>query len=463
MIKYAGSFRDPSGFIFTANGCLCRQVNALYKEHYDHLMGSGLYDAFVENDFLIPHSEIDTTNIDDHGYKIIAPTVIEFVSYPYEWCFSQLKDAALLTLSIQKMALEYGMVLKDASAFNIQFQNSKPIFIDTLSFEIYQEGQPWIAYKQFCQHFLAPLAIMAHVDARLGHLLQSYIDGIPLSLAKKLIPFKKKLNAGIFLHLCLHAKMQEKYSNVKKIKNTDSSNLNVSKNALLGIISSLQKTISKIHWNIPKTEWIHYYQSTNYSDVGFEEKKEVVRGYLARINPGVVWDIGANTGCFSRIASSLGATTIAMDMDIGAVEWNYRQSRKKDSAPLTPLVVDIASPTPGLGWHGAERESLIDRGPADCVLALAIIHHLVITNNVPLNLVASFLAAISRYLIIEFVPKNDSQVQRMLANRVDIFNEYTIERFESECKKHFEIMDKYILRDSDRVIFLMKNISAAQE
>ena len=208
----AGSFRDPSGFLFYKNNILYRQVNTTYRENYNFFIESGLYQSLVDSKLLVPHIEEKTDVICGDGvYKILKPEVVPFVSYPYEWCFSQLKDAALTTLKIQKIALDFGMSLKDSSAYNIQFVRGKPVFIDTLSFEKYQEGSPWVAYKQFCQHFLAPLALMSFLDVRLNQLLKVFIDGVPIDMASTLLPVKTKLKFSLFSHIHLHAKTQKKH------------------------------------------------------------------------------------------------------------------------------------------------------------------------------------------------------------------------------------------------------------
>ncbi len=202
----ASSFRDPSGFLFSRSGTLYRQVNQSYRTHYEALMSSGLYQELVKSGRLVVHQLADIpAEIPELAYQVIQPVRIPFISYPYEWSFSQLKDAALCTLAIQKTALEKGMSLKDSSAYNIQFHQGQPTLIDTLSFEVYREGEPWIAYRQFCQHFLAPLALMAYVDIRLSQLLRTYVDGIPLDLASRLLPRRTKYNLALATHIHLHA------------------------------------------------------------------------------------------------------------------------------------------------------------------------------------------------------------------------------------------------------------------
>ena len=250
--RLASSFRDPIGFLFYENGSLFRSISRLYQQNYDHLIHSGLYDKLVEDNLLIPHKEVqppaDKTN---NTYKIIQPEIIPFISYPYEWCFSELKDAALTTLKIQKIALDFGMSLKDSSAYNIQFRNGKPLLIDTLSFEKYQEGQPWIAYRQFCQHFLAPLALMAHTDVRLSQLFRIHIDGIPLDLTSKLLPANSWLRFSLLSHIHLHSKSQKHFAN----KYVNISNRTISRKSLLSIIDNIESTIRKLTWRPAGTEW----------------------------------------------------------------------------------------------------------------------------------------------------------------------------------------------------------------
>jgi hypothetical protein len=450
-----GSFRDPSGFLFFREGNLYRQINRDYQDNYEQFIKSGLYDILSSHHLLVPHQDVDIPSEDPkNAFKIIRPLQIPFISYPYEWSFSQLKHAALLTLDIQRISLEYGMTLKDASAYNVQFFKGKPVFIDTLSFERYESGKPWIPYRQFCQHFLAPLLIMQDTDIRLGQMLRTCIDGIPLDLTSMLLPKKTWLNFGILMHIHMHAKSERKYANVHiPIKPRK-----VSKNALLGILDNLTSTIGKMQWQPKGTEWAEYYQDTNYSKGAFEHKKEIVADLLKLANPKLVWDLGANNGLFSRLASNNKIPTIAFDIDPACVELNYREILQNGEENLLPLLLDLTNPSPAIGWQNEERDSFIGRGPADTVLALALIHHLAIANNIPLDRIAEFFSKICRSLIIEFVPKNDSQVQKMLENRKDIFNEYDEEHFENLFKRYFIITQKIPVKESQRILYLCENV-----
>jgi ribosomal protein L11 methylase PrmA len=453
--RESSSFRDPDGFIFSYNGKLYRFINFSYQQNYEHLIQSGLYDKLVENELLIPHKEVQIPNIETtiNYYKILEPEVIPFISYPYEWSFSQLKDAALVTLQIQKMALEHGMCLKDASAYNIQFRNGKPILIDILSFEKYQEDKPWVAYKQFCEHFLAPLALMAYKDIRLNQLLKIYIDGIPLNLATKLLPLRSWLRLSLLLHIHLHARSQKYLLN----KNINVDKRTFSKKSLLSLIDSLESAISKLKWEPEKTEWSEYYKDTNYSQEAMFHKKKLVDDYIEEIKPTIVWDLGANIGIFSRIASNKGIYTVSFDSDPSVVEKSYLQEKNYKERNILPLCVDLTNPSPSIGWSNKERLSLIERGPCDLALMLGLIHHIAISNNVPLIQIANFLSQICRYLIIEFVPKDDSQVQRLLRFRKDIFQDYDEKNFEKAFLNYFSILKREKIVDSKRTIYLMKN------
>jgi hypothetical protein len=451
--QLSASFRDPSGFLFTRNGILYRQINRAYSEDYARLIDSGLCDKLVKANLLIPHVEVDQAPAESSlAFKIIQPKRVPFISYPYEWSFSQLKDAALATLSIQKRALKQDMSLKDASAYNIQFVRGRATLIDTLSFEIYKEGEPWVAYKQFCQHFIAPLALMAYRDVRLSQLLRVYIDGVPLDLASVLLPTKTKLNFGLLTHIHIHAGAQKRYSD----KAVAPRKGGVSRQALTGLIESLEATVRKLTWKPAGTEWGDYYENTNYTDSAFEHKKRLVREWSVEKNPALVWDMGGNTGIFSREAALSGAYTVSFDIDPAAVEQNYRTLKAKKEQNILPLILDLTNPSPALGWDNAERDSFGMRGPVDMALALAVIHHLAISNNVPLPQLANFFATHCKWLVIEFVPKSDSQVQRLLTSREDIFHDYTREGFEAAFSARFTIHKSEAVHDSERTLYLME-------
>ena len=452
--KIASSFRDPNGFLFTKDETIYRQINKSYKESYDLLVKSRLLNKLVANGLLIPYKEVDKKIAQTpEAYRVIKPEKIPFISYPYEWSFSMLKDAALLTLNIQNFALEHGMSLRDATAFNIQFFKGKPILIDTLSFEKFNE-QPWVAYRQFCQHFLAPLSLMSYRDINLGKLSQLFIDGVPLELASKLLPATTRLKPSLLVHIHLHAASQKRYAG-KGIKK-EIGERKFSKQSFHGLIDNLEGAIKALKWMPKGTEWADYYEGNlNYLPESLRTKANLVDKFLGETKPDIVWDLGANTGLFSRIASDKGILTVSSDIDPAAVEINYKTIKEKGEKNILPLLIDLTNPSPAIGWQNQERGSFLQRGPVDTVLALALVHHLAISNNLPFEELANFFSLICSYLIIEFIPKEDSQVQKLLASREDIFPNYTKKGFESEFNKLFIIKKSSIIRGSKRILYLM--------
>ena len=253
MKRIDSSFRDPHGYMFEHKNDFYRVVNYTYQSAYDHLLSSGLYQKLVDRGLMIPFEEVDQSLLGLSGfYKVLKPERIMFISYPYEWALNMLKDAALVTLEIQILALEHGMSLKDASAFNVQFQNGKPVFIDTLSFELYPVDLPWVAYRQFCQHFLAPLALMAYINPGLNRLFITYIDGIPLDLTAKLLPFRCRFRLGLYLHIFMHAKSQQKHNNSSIRVTSDKRNFPL--NAVKSLLEGLKITVNNQQWNPRGTE-----------------------------------------------------------------------------------------------------------------------------------------------------------------------------------------------------------------
>lgn len=423
------------------------------REDYDHLMNSGLYRALTEKGLLIPHRELpEHRGITPDAYKVIEPELVSFISYPYEWSFSQLKDAALATLEVQQAALRYGMTLKDGSAYNIQFHGGKPVFIDTLSLEIYREGSPWQAYRQFCQHFLAPLALMSYTDIRLNQLLKIYLDGIPLDLAAELLPFTTRLKFSTLMHIHLHAGSQARYES----RGSAGKSVRISKANLAALVVSLTGTVRKLRLKRQRTEWGRYYTFTNYSDRAFAHKKEIVGSFLQEIRPLTVWDLGANTGEFTRIAAGLGAQCIAFDIDPLAVESHYLDLKHGGIENILPLVMDLTNPSPSIGWNNGERMGVGARPRPDAILALALIHHLAISNNLPFRMIASFFSGLSDNLVIEFVPKSDSQVRKLLESRKDIFGAYDEASFAEEFSRFFTIVGKECVAGSERTLYRMK-------
>jgi predicted nicotinamide N-methyase len=401
-IREPASFRDPCGFIFQRQGCKLRQVNTSYADDYEELMTGGLYEELTEAGLLLAHEEVSLSErASEEAYKILRPTQLPWIS-----------------------------------------------------FTRYREGQPWVAYRQFCQHFLAPLALMSRADLRLNQLLRIHLDGIPLDLASKLLPWRTKFNVAMGLHIHAHSRMQQRHANgsTSSIKAPAS----LSRRKLAAIVAGLQTAVSDLKLNTTGSEWADYYSDGhNYGAEGMQAKQRLVRELIDQVQPRMVWDLGANDGRFSRIAAEAGAeTVVAWDIDPVCVENNYRQRVAKREAAIHPLLLDLANPTPGIGWANVERKSLAERGPADLLLALGLVHHLAISNNTPLTQIAAYLATLAKWAIVEWIPKEDSQVQRLLSSRDDIFCNYTQAQFETAFSQHFVLERKASIPQTNRTLYL---------
>jgi len=450
------SFRDPAGELFWQAGAIYRGINRCYERQFRTALQSGLLEGCVADRLLLPFEVVDAAH--SRYVALLKPRQLSFISYPYEWSFDQLKDAAIVTLELHLRALRHGMLLKDASAFNIQMVDGRPCLIDHLSFDLASEHSVWPAYGQFCRHFLAPLALMAYVDLGLGRLLQTHIDGVPLDLAARLLPRRTRLRPGLLMHLHLHARLVHKHgSSGRKVAARP-----LSPESMAAIASSLLALIEKLSPRRQATEWSSYYSDTNYSAAAFSAKERTVRELVQASAARTVWDIGANDGHFSRVIRDLADEIVSIDVDPRAVNSNYLQCRRNDIRNIVPLLADINNPTPALGFANRERRALCERGRPDLILALALVHHLAISNNLPFAYIAEFLAAQCRSLVIEFVPKSDSQVQRLLLNRRDIFDDYTEEHFREAFSAAFAILERRAIPSSDRSLYLMRSKASEQ-
>jgi hypothetical protein len=452
--RLGGSFRDPSGFVYRSGGLLHRHVSAVYRAHYDRLMQSGLYADLVSRSWIVPHVEVAP---EDGAYRTLRPDPIPYISYPYEWCFSQIKAAALLTLDIQRVSLTFGMTLKDASAYNVQFVGPRPVFIDTLSFEAYEEGRPWVAYRQFCQHFLGPLALMAQRDVRLRRLLGTFIDGLPLDMVSRMLPARTWTRPGLLMHVHMHARSQQQHADDGR-RREPVKIPPLPKARLVAFIDSLRRAVSACTMPTGRTEWGSYYDETTYSPAAMKAKEAMVRRMVDEwARPGdLVHDLGANTGRFSQIVASADRYVVAHDIDELAVERHYQAAAAMPGARVLPLLLDLTQPSPALGWALDERESALDRIAGGTVVALALVHHLAISNHVPLPHLAEFFSRLARTLVIEFVPKEDEQVRRLLATRADIFPDYTARQFEEAMAVYFEIGRVEPVPDTVRTLYVMR-------
>lgn len=445
-MRDSASFRDKSGSVFYEGDSVFRSINYSYKEHYDLLLSSGLYERLTSNGSLLSHVEVEHH---DEYYKVIKPEKIGFISYPYEWTFNELKDAAILTLDIQLQSLKFGMSLKDASAYNIQFSKGKPVFIDTLSFEKYEVNSVWKAFGQFTKHFLGPLVLMKYTSNELNRILKNYIDGVPVEILSKLLPIRSYFNINVLLSIHLQAKY------IKRAENNDSSiqQPNISTKRLEAMLLQLKQFIEGLN---PKkaSHWFDYYDTNTYLQNEDLQKKQLVKLAINKYKPKNVWDLGSNTGVYSILAAKANANVMAIDSDHDSVNGLY-DFVKKNQLNILPLVMDFSNPSPGIGWAENERKSFSNRGPSEMVLALALIHHLRITAGIPFVEIAKWLNnLVAKVLVVEYIPKTDSQVSRLLLNREDVFDDYTLQEFENIFSSFFKLVSKEVITKSGRLIFI---------
>ena len=446
--RVPGSFRDPDGFVFRREGVVLRQINRSFAPHLEALRSSGL----LTSELTLPVEWLGPeAGADEGAIETMRPEPLEFVSHPYEWSFGMLKDAALLTLALAKEARGRGLVLKDASAFNVQFQRGRPVHIDSLSFETIVPGEPWIAYGQFCRHFLAPLALMARVDPDLLRLFRLDLDGIPLPLASHLLPGATKLSPGLAVHLHAHAK-----ASGARAEEGPKRKATLSETGHLALLDSLTKTVEGLSWTPEGTTWADYTGDNNYEGESYAAKLALVGEMLDAAGGHVVWDLGANTGDFSRLAAARERRTVSLDLDPGAVERNYRRVRADGETRILPLLQDFSNPSPDLGWALSERQGLLARADADAILALALIHHLRIGGLVPLSRVAELFADLAAEAIVEWVPKEDSQVRRLLSSREDVFTDYDQAGFEAAFGARFEIVRRAPIPGTVRTLYHLR-------
>lgn len=443
MIKEASSFRDPDSSLSYDNSYYYRWISLNYEKHFNHFIDSGLKERLLLEGFILPFVEIiDDTPEAGVSSRVLRTDVLPFVSYPYEWSFSQFKEAALLTLKINQLALEYGMILKDASMFNVQFIGCKSVFIDLSSFEIYEQNTPWKAYYQFSKHFYGPLFLAAKKNIILPKLLQYFIDGIPLKEVVSLCSWYDFLNSGAFLHLYLHAKGEG------KIVISSKENI-VTKKQLSNIFTHLESAITNLTIKQKQTVWDTYNQNNNYEIESQQHKVEIIKGFLDQIEVTKALDIGSNDGLYSQLLADRGMYTLVVDIDEFAIDRAFKRQHNL----IHPLQMNLVNPTPATGWINCERKSFWERCNVDVIQALAIVHHLVITHDISFEEIAKKLARHTKYLIIEFIDPDDSQAEILLQNKPHHKLNYNQINFEIGFNSYFNLIDKKSILETKRKLF----------
>ncbi|MCX8020627.1 MAG: hypothetical protein N2747_09065 [Chitinophagaceae bacterium] len=449
--QHPSSFRDEAGFVFLKDDILYRQVNQLYAPHYQRAVTSGFYQFAIENNLLIPHLELqENLTGTDNWYTTLKPEPVQTISYPYEWPFDMLKDAALLTLRLTKEALRYGLILKDATPYNIQWFKGQLIFIDTLSFENYQPERPWNAYRQFCEQFLSPLLLMHYHQTFLHPLMLAWPEGIPIELTKKLLPFRSRFSLHTWLHIFLQSHISE------KTRHKEFHKVAFSQKKLMRLLLSLELLIEKLKIRDSEKHWSAYYHEAKERGDYLKTKTAVLESWISKIqNIHTATDLGCNTGEFSLRCARKGLHTLAIDADAACINLLYRKIKNESITSVQPLIGNAAFPSPGIGWQNKERLPLLTRIISDVTLALALIHHLAISANIRFRQMAELFRKIcKRFLIIEFVPADDEKTLWLLRHGKPLPEDYSEQHFLTAFQKHFKLEDSLPVADSGRTLYL---------
>jgi len=452
-----GSFRDPSGHVYESEGKIFRTVQDAGFENYVTVRDRGVFDALQEKNLLIGGDECDPAVVGLSSPRVrhvLEHPRIPFVSYPYEWSFSHLKEAALLHLDMHLSALELDSTLSDASAYNIQFNGSKPIFIDTLSLIPYEEGAIWAGHQQFCEQFLNPLLLRAYLGIPHNAWYRGSMEGISASDLSAILPLKKKFSWNTFAYVVLAARLQAQAISTNKTSVEAARKQSLSKSQLVGILTQLRRWIASL---IPKgqdkTVWGTYAETHTYDSEEEQAKREFVARFVQKNQPDMLWDLGCNSGEYSALSLENGAKyVVGFDFDQKAVERAYARAQKHN-LPFLPLFLDASNPSGGQGWRGEERKSLGARANADSVIALAFEHHLAIGRNVPLTQVVDWLVTQAPTGVIEFIEKKDPTIQQMLALREDIFADYSLETFTQALVSRARIVETKVVSKHGRRLF----------
>lgn len=460
MIRESGSFRDPDGYVFWHGERLFRALYQSGAEAYRKFRRSQVAKWAEEHHLLTRSWEL----LPDEwkGFDFLPPDIagvveqerVPFISYPYEWTFDMLKDAAVVQLELGCAMARDRLTVKDATAYNLQFLHGKPIFIDVLSFQPYREGTPWVGYAQFCRNFYYPLLLQAHCGIDFQPLLRSYLDGIPVMTVRRMFGVRAWKRWATLKHVVGQAWLQQSFESKMPTLKDDFPTAQFSLDHNIRLMQGLMKDLGKLSLRRTSSHWSSYGEKNSYSVQVRRLKRAFVSEQLKKISPSCVWDIGCNTGEYSLLAAEYAPRVVALDSDAASVNALYLHCQSQNITRVLPLVADLIDPSPALGWGLEERKSILERGRIDCVMALALVHHLCLMRNIPLGHLFAFLGRLGmRHLLIEFVPKTDPMAKRLLNNRDDVYPWYTQPNFEREAARHFVIEERLELEKGGRVMY----------
>ena len=457
-----GSFRDPESRVFYDGDEVYRALSPDGLSDFEALQASGLLDdeRIVRTELLADSAAGGRAARE--GLLVHEPAGvlrherIPFVSYPYEWTFSMLKDAALVQLDLLLAALEHDLVLKDSTPYNVQFKGARPVFVDVGSYERIREGEPWVGYRQFCMLYLYPLLLQAVKDVPFHPWMRGSIDGITPTQMRNLLSFRDRFRKGMFTNVFLHARLESRYADRPDQVKQEVKRL-FKKELFVANVRKMRKLVERLTWDPPEGVWVAYGERNSYTDDDARRKDDFVREVATSKRWRLVWDIGANNGRYSRIAAEGADHVVAVDADQGPVELLYRTLRDEGDTKILPLTMNLADPSPGLGWRGLERRPMPDRGRPDLVLALALVHHMAISANVPVQEFVDWLASLRSSLVIEFPTREDPMVKKLLApKREGLHPDYELDNFENVLSGAFDIERREQLQSGTRILYFAR-------
>lgn len=452
-----GSYRDPDNRVFRHEGVIFRCLSARAFDDFRRLTSAEFYGRALTDRTVVATEQVDALRpmppLDPQWVAVLEHETVPVVSYPYEWPFSMLRDAALLQLDLTLEALQEDFTLKDATPYNVQWFGASPRFIDIGSFTVYQPGSPWAGYRQFCQQFLYPLLLQAYRGVSYQPWLRGSLEGIEAEQCLSMLSVRDYFRRGVLPHVYLQAKAQSRYQDTRRDVSKDLKSAGFGANLIIHNVRRLRKLVEKLEWAPARSTWSEYTSEHSYDDDELAQKKRFVVGVLGSRRWPLVWDMGCNTGTYSRLAAEHAEYVLALDADHLAVDRMYVSLKRDGASNILPLIADVADPSPGLGWRGRERLALPDRGTPDLVLCLALIHHLVIGRNIPVNDVVEWLAEFRADLVVEYVGHDDPMVKRLLRNRGDQQIEYSQEALESALARHFRIAAQQSLSSGTRILY----------
>lgn len=463
LVPVSGSFRDPKGQVAKgAAGGVFRCITEAGSEDFAEVEASGLFAHLIEQNKLVAHQRMPLSeDADSSSNKILLKHLeIPVISYPYEWCFQQMKDAALLQLDLYLESLEFGQTLSDATAYNLQFVRSKPIFIDTLSFVPYSPGQFWAGQEQFTEQFLNPLLLTANSGLPFNDTYRGSMTGVSSDVISAVTPFHQKISWRYFnyIHLPRRSKRRLLTTGASDIQKVTGS---LPKEGFQFILKHLQNWVLSLSAPNQPSNWVNYTQTRSYEDQSVSQKIQFVAHCVAQARPQQLLDVGCNTGEFSLLALDAGAAhVVGLETDHQALSAAYAQAVEK-RANFLPIYQNITNPSPSQGWANEERDNIAQRVSADFVLALAILHHIVISGNVPLRRAIAYLTELAPRGVIEWVPKSDPMVQTLLRNRKDIFESYNEAALEQALTETGAQVCRKQTLENGRVLYLYEMNGAA--